>query len=95
VEEITSSGTIPREEVFKVEALTPQEFIETHAIGLTRCAVSYLVRQNTVDWTRIGQNNYLIVMTPKTLSYVPNRFKRKPQKAKTALGKEAELNRDE
>lgn len=64
------------------EILTPQEYADKYAEGITVQAVAYAMDNGYIDYTRIGENsrNRYVVMTEKTQAYAPNTNTGRPKK---------------
>lgn len=61
---------LKRENVFTQTVLSSAEFCERHE-GITNQALKYAREKDLIDYIKVGRV-YLIVMTAKTLDYVPN-----------------------
>ena len=60
-----------KSEVLKVDILTPAEFAEKYANGVSTQALSYAMDNDKLDYVCIGKNRF-IVLTKKSKTYVPN-----------------------
>lgn len=61
---------LKQEDVFKYEILPHSEWADKYAKGITNQAVSYLMKNDVIDFVQMGRFKY-VVLTEKTLEYVP------------------------
>lgn len=61
----------------KYGTLSQKEFAEQNG-NITLSALDYAMANDLIDYTRLQNNVRLIVLTPKTLEYQPNKSRRRP-----------------
>lgn len=59
------------QDVVKIPILSMQDWAKKYADGVTNSAIAYLLDEGVIDFIKVGRQR-VIVLTPKTLEYVPN-----------------------
>ena len=61
--------------IFKkgIELKTIKDFRMDYADGVKAQAIDYAIKNDLVDYIQVGDRVRVIVLTPKTLSYIPNK----------------------
>lgn len=67
----TRMAELTQKNVSKHELLSMQDWAKKYAEGISNTAVSYLMKNDIIDYIWIGRFR-IVVLTPKTLEYVPN-----------------------
>jgi hypothetical protein len=68
-------GNIVFAEEYKDKVVTVQDFREKHCDNITSQAVNYACVHDLIDWVQMSNRVKMIVLSPKTLSYQPNKNK--------------------
>lgn len=67
---------------FKGKVITIDEFRYGYAGEISTQAVYYAISKDLIDYVEFGTRSRFIVLTEKTLSYVPNKS---PKRTKTTM----------
>lgn len=67
---------------FEGKLKTINEFRKTNGKGISSQAIDYAIKNDLIDYIQFGDRVRVIVLTPKTLEYVPNDSPKRPQPVK-------------